>query len=60
MSIIGPTSYSHQFPNYQLGDLTQAMDYNEAGQTIDVRAYSELGIQTVGPRMSFVYTPILM
>jgi hypothetical protein len=30
-----------------------------AGQTIDVRAYSELGIQTVGPRMSFVYTPIL-
>ena len=31
-----------------------------AGQTIDVRAYSELGIQTVGPRMSFVYTPILM
>ena len=34
MSIIGPTSYSHQFPNYQLGDLTQAMDYNEAGQPI--------------------------
>ena len=31
-----------------------------AGQTIDVRAYSELGIQTVGPRMSFVYTPILI
>jgi hypothetical protein len=27
MSIIGPTSYSHQFSNYQLGDLTQAMDY---------------------------------
>jgi len=29
-----------------------------AGQTIDVRAYSESGIQTVGPRMSLVITPI--
>ncbi len=34
--------------------------HGDAGQTIDVKAYSELGIQTVGPRMSFVYTPILM
>ena len=28
------------------------------GQTVDVRAYSELGIQTVGPRMSFTLTRI--
>jgi|TARA_R110000796_G_scaffold194844_1_gene311212 hypothetical protein len=29
------------------------------GQTIDIRAYAELGEQTVGPRMSLVMTPIL-
>ena len=34
MSIIGPTSYQHQFPNYQLNDVHQAMDYNAAGQPI--------------------------
>jgi hypothetical protein len=28
------------------------------GQTIDIKAYSELGIQSVGPRMSLVITPI--
>lgn len=34
MSIIGPTSYEHQHPNYQLNDLHQAMDYNAGGQPI--------------------------
>jgi len=34
MAIVGPTSYQHQFPNYQLNDVHQAMDYNEAGQPI--------------------------
>lgn len=28
------TNYRHPFPNYQLGDLTQAMDYNSLGQPI--------------------------
>lgn len=34
MSIVGPTNYEHQFPNYQLNDLHQAMDYNAGGQPI--------------------------
>lgn len=34
MSIQGPTDYQHPFPNYQLNDLHQAMDYNSAGQPI--------------------------
>lgn len=34
MPIVGPTSYQHQFPNYQLNDVHQAMDYNAAGQPI--------------------------
>lgn len=34
MAIVGPTSYQHQFPNYQLNDVHQAMDYNAAGQPI--------------------------
>jgi hypothetical protein len=34
MSIQGPTNYQHPFPNYQLNDLHQAMDYNSAGQPI--------------------------
>ena len=34
MSIQGPTDYQHPFPNYQLNDLHQAMDYNAAGQPI--------------------------
>jgi len=29
-----------------------------AGQTVDVRAYSELGIQTLGPRMALTLLPI--
>jgi len=28
MSIQGPTDYQHPYPNYQLNDLHQAMDYN--------------------------------
>lgn len=28
------TSYQHPFPNYQLNDLHQAMDYNAAGQPV--------------------------
>lgn len=34
MSIQGPTDYVHPWPNYQLNDLHQAMDYNAAGQPI--------------------------
>lgn len=34
MSIQGPTNYQHPWPNYQLNDLHQAMDYNSAGQPI--------------------------
>ena len=34
MSIQGPTDYQHPWPNYQLNDLHQAMDYNAAGQPI--------------------------
>ena len=34
MAIVGPTAYQHQFPNYQLNDVHQAMDYNAAGQPI--------------------------
>ena len=30
----GPTNYQHPFPNYQLNDLHQAMDYNSAGEPI--------------------------
>lgn len=34
MPIVGPTNYVHPYPNYQLNDLHQAMDYNAAGQPI--------------------------
>lgn len=34
MPIVGPTNYQHPFPNYQLNDLHQAMDYNAAGEPI--------------------------
>ena len=34
MSMQGPTDYQHPWPNYQLNDLHQAMDYNAAGQPI--------------------------
>lgn len=30
----GPTTYQHPFPNYQLNDLHQAMEYNAAGQPL--------------------------
>lgn len=34
MAIQGPTNYQHPFPNYQLNDIHQAMDYNSLGQPI--------------------------
>lgn len=34
MSTQGPTNYVHPFPNYQVNDLHQAMDYNSAGQPV--------------------------
>lgn len=34
MAIQGPTNYVHPWPNYQVNDLHQAMDYNTAGQPI--------------------------
>lgn len=30
----GPTPYQHPFPNYQLNDIHQAMDYNSAGEPL--------------------------
>jgi len=37
----GPTPYQHPYPNYQLNDLHQAMDYNSAGEPlIRVATYS--------------------
>jgi len=30
----GPTNYQHPYPNYQLNDLHQAMDYNSAGEPL--------------------------
>ena len=34
MAIQGPTDYEHPFPNYQLNDLHQAMEYNSLGQPV--------------------------
>lgn len=34
MAIVGPTNYVHPYPNYQLNDLHQAMDYNASGEPI--------------------------
>ena len=34
MAIQGPTNYTHQFPNYQLNDVHQAMTYNAAGEPV--------------------------
>lgn len=34
MTIQGPTNYTHQFPNYQLNDVHQAMTYNAAGEPV--------------------------
>lgn len=42
------TGYRHPFPNYQLGDLTQAMDYNNAGQPI-LRVGVNYGTSVTGP-----------
>ncbi len=42
------TGYRHPFPNYQLGDLTQAMDYNSAGQPI-LRVGVNYGTSVTGP-----------
>ena len=42
------TGYRHPFPNYQLGDLTQAMDYNSAGQPI-LRVGVNYGTSITGP-----------
>lgn len=42
------TGYRHPFPNYQLGDLTQAMDYNNLGQPI-LRVGVNYGTSVTGP-----------
>lgn len=42
---IGLTNYQHPFPNYQLNDLHQAMDYNSMGQPI-VRVSTSPGTGT--------------
>jgi hypothetical protein len=42
------TNYRHPFPNYQLGDLTQAMDYNNLGQPI-LRVGVNYGTNVTGP-----------
>jgi hypothetical protein len=54
------TSRPFEAETFEFPIVLQTVATVTAGQTIDVRAYSELGIQTVGPRMSLVYTPILV
>jgi hypothetical protein len=44
MSTQGPTNYVHPWPNYQLNDLHQAMDYNSAGQPIIRVSTGSLGL----------------
>ena len=52
------TSRPFEAETFEYPIVLQTVATITAGQTIDVRAYSELGIQTVGPRMSLVLLPI--
>lgn len=51
-------STSRAFPSetFEFPIVLQTVLTLTEGQTVDVRAYSELGIQSVGPRMSFILT----
>ena len=52
------TSRPLELETFEFPIVLQTMLTLTEGQTVDVRAYSELGIQTVGPRMSFTLTRI--
>lgn len=50
----GPTNYQHPFPNYQLNDLHQAMDYNVYGEPIiRVATYPGSAASTFGNSDAF-------
>ena len=48
----GPTNYQHPFPNYQLNDLHQAMDYNSAGEPL-IRVASYPGATNISSTDAF-------
>lgn len=48
----GPTPYQHPFPNYQLNDLHQAMDYNSAGEPL-VRVATYPGVTNISSTDAF-------
>lgn len=48
----GPTPYQHPFPNYQLNDLHQAMDYNSAGEPL-IRVATYPGITNISSTDAF-------
>ena len=52
------TSRPFEAETFEFPIVLQTVAVVTTGQTIDIRAYSELGIQTVGPRMALVLTPI--
>ena len=53
------TSKPFEAEHFEFPIVLQTVTTITQGQTIDIRGYSELGIQTIGPRMSLVLTPIL-
>lgn len=48
----GPTNYQHPYPNYQLNDLHQAMDYNSAGEPL-VRVATYPGVTNISSTDAF-------
>ena len=48
----GPTPYQHPFPNYQLNDLHQAMDYNAAGEPL-IRVATYPGVADISTSDAF-------
>ena len=52
------TSRPFELETFEFPIVLQTVITVAAGQTVDVRAYSELGIQTVGPRMALTLLPI--
>jgi hypothetical protein len=53
------TTRPFQAESFEFPVILQTVATITAGQTIDIRAYSNLGEQHIGPRMSFVVTPVL-
>ena len=53
------TTRPFQAESFQFPAILQTVATITEGQTIDIRAYSNLGEQNIGPRMAFVITKIL-